>query len=90
MSLRAAGKVTVTIVRHVPASGHGKHRRKAHDVTVGTKTFTGKVGINKLKLTTINGHKLAVGRYTAKVTSGGKSHSINFTVKAAPKRRHHR
>ncbi len=88
ITLATAAKVKVTIVRHVPAAGHGKHRRKAHDVTLGTKTLTGKVGVNALRLTTISGHKLVPGSYTAKVVSGGKSHSINFTVKAPSHRRH--
>jgi hypothetical protein len=90
VTLAAAGKVTIIVVRHVPASGHGRHRRKAHDVTIGTKSFTGKVGVNALKLTTFNGHKLVPGSYTAKVTSGNKTHTISFTVKAPPKRHHHR
>ena len=72
VTLAAAGTVKVTIVRHVPASGHGKHRRKAHDVTLGSKTFTGRVGRNTLKLLTLSGHKLAAGRYTAKLTGGGR------------------
>jgi hypothetical protein len=81
VTLAAAGKVTIIIVRHVPASGHGKHRRKAHDVTIGTKTFTGKVGRDALKLTTLHGHKLPRGSYTAKLTAGGKTHSISFTIR---------
>jgi hypothetical protein len=90
VTLAAAGKVTIIVVRHVPASGHGKHRRKAHDVTIGTKTFTGNVGLNALKLTALNGHQLVPGSYTAKVTSGNKTHTINFTVKAPAKRHHGR
>jgi hypothetical protein len=80
VTLAKAGKVSVVIVRHVPASGHGKHRHKAHDVTVGSKTFTGMVGHNMLKLLTIKGHKLSAGRYTAKLTAGGKTHSVSFVV----------
>jgi hypothetical protein len=81
VTLAAAGKVTVDVIRHVPASGHGKHRRKAHDVDEGTATFAGVVGVNKLKLLKVRGHTLPAGSYAAKVTAGGRTHTFTFTLK---------
>ena len=82
VTLKAASTIKVQILRYVPASGHGKHRHKAHYVLVETLSFAGKVGLNKLAFSTKhNGHKLAAGKYEAKISAGAGSHTVNFTIK---------
>ena len=81
VTLKAPSKITIEILRHVPASGRGKHRKKAHYVVVGTLTFNGKAGLNKLLVSKLRGHKLAVGKYEAQVSAGGAKHVITFTIR---------
>jgi hypothetical protein len=81
VTLRAAAKMIVQILRFVPKSGHGKHRMKAHYVVVGTLSFNGKAGLNKLLVSKVHGHKLSPAKYDAEVSAGGKPHAIAFTVK---------
>jgi hypothetical protein len=82
VTLKSASKIKVEILRFVPASGHGTHRHKAHYVPVETLTFNGKVGLNKLAVSTKHdGHKLAPGKYEAKILAGTGSHVVSFTIK---------
>ena len=82
MTLRAPSKLKVEILRYVAASGHGRHRHKAHYVLVETLSFAGKTGLNKLTIPTRhNGHKLAPGKYEAKVLAGTSSHVVSFTIR---------
>lgn len=82
VTLKAASTIKVQILRYVAASGHGRHRVKAHYVLVETLTFTGKVGLNKLTIPTKhNGRKLPAGRYEARFSAGAGSHTIAFTIK---------
>ena len=80
VTLKASAKITIEILRHVPASGSGKHRKKAHYVLVGTLTFSGKVGLNKLPVSKLHGHKLSKASYEAEVFAGGKAHAVAFKV----------
>jgi hypothetical protein len=81
VTLKAAAKVTIQILRLVPASGHGKHRRKARYRLVGVLTFKGGPGLNKLRVTKVHGRKLAPAAYEAKVAAGGKAHVATFKVR---------
>jgi hypothetical protein len=81
VTLKTAARTTIEILRLVPASGHGKRRHKAHYTLVGKLAFNGKVGLNKLLVSKLRGHKLAAAKYLAEVSAGGKPHSIAFTVR---------
>jgi len=82
VTLTTASTIKLQILRYVPASGHGRHRHKAHYVLVETLSFAGKVGLNKLAFSTKhNGHKLAGGKYEAKISAGGGIHTVSFTIK---------
>ena len=82
VTLKAASRLKVEILRYVPASGHGRNRHKAHYVLVETLSFAGKAGLNKLAIPTKHdGHKLAPGKYEAKVLAGASSHVVSFTIK---------
>jgi hypothetical protein len=59
VTLKASAKITIAILRYVPASGSGNHRKRAHYALVGTLAVSGKVGLNKLRVTKLHGHKLS-------------------------------
>jgi hypothetical protein len=80
VTLKAPAKITIQILRFVPASGHGKHHRKAHYTLIGVLTFNGKQGLNKLRVTKVHGRKLAPSGYEAKVSAGGKPHIAKLMV----------
>ncbi len=81
VTLNGASRITIQILRLVPASGHGKHRRRAHYVTAGTASFSGKSGTNRLVISKLGGHKLQAGAYQAKITAGGGAHIMKFSVR---------
>jgi hypothetical protein len=82
VTLKAASRLKVEILRYVPASGHGRHRHKAHYVLVETLDFAGKPGLNKLAIPTKHdGRAFAPGKYEAKVLAGTSSRVVSFTVK---------
>jgi hypothetical protein len=81
VTLKAPATIKIQILRLVPASGHGKHRRKAHYALVLTLTFKGHRGLNKHKVSRAHGRALPVGRYVAKVSAGANMHLIKFSVR---------
>ncbi len=51
---------------------------------VGTVTFRGQPGLNRLKISRVAGHKLTAGHYLALVSVSGASgpvHTIAFTIR---------
>lgn len=65
------------------ASAKGK---KKGPKVIGTVTFSGKAGLNVLKIKKVGGHLLAPGRYIATITlrgaaAGTKPKTLSFTVK---------
>ena len=78
--LSAGAGIVVRVLRHVPASGHGTHHKKAHYVLVGTVKAHGVRGTNAIKLTKIAGHRLKSGSYEAQVSAGGKTHAVRFSL----------
>ena len=81
MTLKRAARITVTLMRHVAATGHGKRHRPAHDVKLATSIVHGKPGKNSFALTKIHHHPLPAGRYLLRITAGGKPHMLSFTVR---------
>lgn len=81
VKLAAPARITISILRRIAAKGHGKHRKKAHWVSVGKLKFKGKAGLNKLSVKKVHRHVLAPGSYEAKVTAGGKAHVVKFKVR---------
>jgi hypothetical protein len=81
VTLRAAAKINLTVARHVPASGRGSRRVRAHKVIVGRLTQPGRTGTNPVKLVRLAGHTLIPGRYTTRVSVGGRSRTVNFSVR---------
>jgi hypothetical protein len=82
VTLASAATITIELLRHVPASGHGRHRHPAHYVALGTLRFAGKDGLNRLAVEKLHGHKLAAGAYEAKVSAGGTPQTLTFTVRS--------
>jgi hypothetical protein len=80
VTLKAPATIKIQILRFVPASGHGKHRRKAHYAVVLTLSFKGDRGLNKEKVSKAHGRNLPLGHYVARVSAGAKTHVIKFTV----------
>lgn len=80
VTLSASAQITIKIFRLVPASGHGRHRHKAHYVSAGTLTLAGKAGANSVSLTKLHGRLLRIGRYKALVSLGGKTSTVAFTI----------
>ncbi len=80
VDLTASSPIRVQVLRYVPASGHGKHRRKAHYVVVGTIAKAGVYGANTIKLTKVAGHRLGRGTYEAEISAGGKAHTVRFSL----------
>lgn len=81
VTLKAPATIKIQILRFVPASGHGRHRRKAHYAVVLTLTFKGHRGLNKREVSRAHGRNLPVDRYVAKVSAGAKTHLIKFSVR---------
>lgn len=81
LTLSSAAKVHVEVLRYVPASGHGRHRRKAHYKAIGQLVGSAGAGVNHLRLLKVHGHKLKPGRYELLVSAGGKSYTLKFRVK---------
>ena len=81
VSLRAAAAITVEILRFRPATGHGRHRTRAHYVVVGMRRFSGKAGVNKLLIVKLHRHKLLPASYQAEVSAGGRALRMGFTVR---------
>lgn len=82
VTLKAAARITMKILRFVPASGHGKHGKKAHYTLIGRLEFNGTIGLNKLRVSKLRGHKLPVAKCKGEISAGGKPHAIAFTVKS--------
>jgi hypothetical protein len=88
VTLKAASAIKVRIMRHVPASGRGRHRHKARWALVETLNFSGARALNLLSVSTKpDGHELAAGKYEAIVSAGAGSHTVSFTIKGRPRRR---
>jgi hypothetical protein len=81
LTLTSKAKVKVAVLRYVPASGHGKHRIKAHYKQLGVLTFSGRTGLNMLEIVKVHGHRLAAGEYQARVSAGGKTQLVTFRVR---------
>lgn len=81
VSLKSRAKIRLQILRLVPASGHGKHRKKEHYRPIGRLTFNGNTGVNKLRVTKVRGRRLAPGGYEARVSAGGRAHVVTFKVR---------
>jgi hypothetical protein len=81
VTLKRGVKVSVEVLRYVPASGHGKHRKKAHYKKIGTLTGAGTAGLNKFSFSKVAGHRLAPGKYELLVSAGGKAQTLKFKVK---------
>ncbi|MGH3419893.1 MAG: hypothetical protein ACRDOD_09925, partial [Streptosporangiaceae bacterium] len=79
--LGASSKIVVEILRLVPASGHGRHRHRARYRLVGTDTFAGKHGLDRLRVIKLHGRRLAPGGYEARVSAGGRAHVVKFKVR---------
>jgi hypothetical protein len=70
ITLRAKAPVTLTILR----------RTGARYVRVGTVRIAGRRGRNRVRVAKVAGHRLAAGRYQARVAAGGAAHRLAFTV----------
>lgn len=81
VTLKTPAGIRIQILRLVPASGHGKHRRRAHYVLVGTVSYSGKSGSNRVLVSRLHGHKLQAGAYRAQVSAGGATHVVSFRVR---------
>lgn len=81
VTLKAAATIRIQVLRYAPASGRGKHRKKAHYKSVGTLRLRGTRGTDKLRITNIHGRELVAGRYEAKLSAGGRAHVLRFKVK---------
>jgi hypothetical protein len=77
---RAAG-ITVTLMRHVAATGHGKRHHPAREVALATSIVHRKPGKNSFALAKIHHHALTAGRYLLRITADGKPHTLSFTVR---------
>jgi hypothetical protein len=82
VTLTSATKVLVEVLRFVPASGHGKHRRKAHYKPLGVLAAQGNAGLNRFGLVKVKGHKLKPGKYELLISAGGKTYTLRFKVRA--------
>jgi hypothetical protein len=80
VTLERAAPITVTLMRHVAATGHGKRRHPAHDVKLATSLVHGKPGKNAFALAKLHHHALPAGHYLLRITSAGKPHTLSFTV----------
>ncbi|MGH2873110.1 MAG: hypothetical protein ACRDL5_11700, partial [Solirubrobacteraceae bacterium] len=80
ITLSAKARITVAILRSVPASGHGKDRRRAHYRLLGRLAVSGRAGRNKLRLVRVHGRVLTAGTYEAQVSAGGPTHTLRFKV----------
>lgn len=80
VDLDASSVISVRVLRYVPASGHGKRRRKAHYALVGAITEAGVRGTNAIKLTRVAGHTLKRGSYEAEISAGGKTRTVRFAL----------
>lgn len=80
VTLKATARITIQILRYVPAKGHGTHRKRAHYQVLGSLTRHGKAGLNKLRVSKLHGHELPAAGYEAKVSAGGRQHLLKFKV----------
>ncbi len=55
-------------------------RRKGHYKLLATLHFSGKRGMNRLRILKVRKHRLQAGRYRAIVTAGHRSRRVSFTV----------
>jgi hypothetical protein len=80
VTLKAPATITIRLSR--AASGPGRRPRKATYKLLGTLTFQGKSGLNKLPVSKLHGRKLPVGRYQAQLAAtGGAEHTVSFAIK---------
>jgi hypothetical protein len=82
VTLKSGATIKVKILRFVPASGHGRHRHKAHYAPLGSASPSGHAGLNLLKLTKIGGHKLKPGKYELLISAGGRTYTLKFKIRA--------
>jgi hypothetical protein len=82
VTLTSASKVVFEVLRFVPASGHGHHRKKAHYKPLGALAGQGKAGSNAFGLVRVRGHKLKPGKYEVLISAGGKTYTLKFKVRA--------
>ena len=80
VTLSAATRIEIEILRYVPASGHGRHRVKAHYTSVGTLSHSAVAGLNTVRVLRLGRRTLPAGRYEAKVTAGGVTDTITFSI----------
>jgi hypothetical protein len=77
VKLSAAAKIVIKIVRRQSTALRAK--------TIGTVTFAGRSGANRLAITRVGGHTLAAGSYTATLSVRGPNaaaRTVHFSVKA--------
>jgi hypothetical protein len=72
LTLRAAARVRVTLVRHLGS------RTKPRDVVAARLSVAGHTGVNSVKL---DRRKLVPARYTAMATAGFRTRTASFTVR---------
>ena len=78
VTLTAAGKVSVKLLRHVTRVSH--HRKRHLLVAAGTLTLTGRSGANSFPVGRVGGHRLAPGSYELVVSAGAGKRTLSLTV----------
>ena len=81
--LTARAKVTIKLLRFIATRGHRSSRTRGRYKLVGTVKFSGKRGMNRLRIVKVRQHRLKLGRYRATVTAGHGSRRVTFTIERA-------
>ena len=78
VTLTAAGKVSVKLLRHVIKVSH--HHKRHVLVAAGTLTLAGRSGANSFTVGRVGGHRLAPGSYELVVSAGAGKRTLSLTV----------
>ena len=80
VTLTAAGKVSVKLLRHVTRVRH--HHKRRVLVAAGSLRLTDRSGANSFTIGRVDGHRLAPGSYELVVSAGAGKRTLSLTVSA--------